>query len=101
MTPLLTIYDEAINHNGGDLAFGADGYLYLSLGDEGGGGDSYNNARFINKDFWGQMIRIDVDNRPENLAPNSHSQPSSTSHPSAVKPEPITNTARIWRRSFQ
>ncbi|MFN0077994.1 MAG: PQQ-dependent sugar dehydrogenase [Prosthecobacter sp.] len=84
MTPLLTIYDQAINHNGGDLAFGADGYLYLSLGDEGGGGDFYNNARFINKDFWGQMIRIDVDNRAENLPPNAHTQPASTSHPSAV-----------------
>ena len=82
--PLLTIYDQAVNHNGGDLAFGADGYLYLSLGDEGGGGDVYNNARFINRDFWGQMLRLDVDNRPGNLAPNTHSQPSSTSHPSAI-----------------
>lgn len=74
MTPLLTIYDGAINHNGGDLAFGADGYLYLSLGDEGGGGDSFNNARFINKNFWGQMLRLDVDNDPSNLPPNPHSQ---------------------------
>lgn len=84
MTPLLTIYDQAVNHNGGDLSFGADGYLYLSLGDEGGGGDFYNNARFINKDFWGQMLRLDVDSNPGNLAPNAHSQPASTSHPSAV-----------------
>ncbi len=83
-TPLLTIYDQAVNHNGGDLAFGADGYLYLSLGDEGGGGDTYNNARFIDRDFWGQMLRLDVDSLPGNLAPNAHSQPSSTSHPSAV-----------------
>jgi glucose/arabinose dehydrogenase/mono/diheme cytochrome c family protein len=75
MTPLLTIYDQAINHNGGDLAFGADGYLYLSLGDEGGGGDQYNNARFINKDFWGQMLRLDVDSDPDNLTPNAHAQP--------------------------
>lgn len=75
MMPMLTIYDEAGNHNGGDLAFGADGYLYLSLGDEGGAGDFYNNARFINKDFWGQMLRIDVDNKPENSWPNQHSQP--------------------------
>lgn len=82
MTSLLTIYDQAINHNGGDLAFGADGYLYLSLGDEGGGGDFYNNARFINKDFWGQMIRIDVDNKLENLTPNAHAQPGPV--PSAV-----------------
>lgn len=82
MTPLLTIYDQAINHNGGDLAFGSDGYLYLSLGDEGGGGDSFNNARFINKDFWGQMLRLDVDNDPANLTPNAHSQPGP--FPSAV-----------------
>ncbi len=79
MTPLLTLYDQASNHNGGDLAFGADGYLYLSLGDEGGGGDQYNNARFINKDFWGQMLRLDVDNMPENLTPNAHSQPGTVS----------------------
>jgi hypothetical protein len=79
----LTIYDEASNHNGGDLAFGPDGYLYLSLGDEGSGGDYYNNARFINKDFWGQMLRLDVDNNTANPLPNTHSQPSA-SHPSAV-----------------
>lgn len=79
MTPLLTMYDEAGNHNGGDLAFGADGYLYLSLGDEGGGNDQYNNARFINKDFWGQMLRLDVDSRPENLTPNTHTQPGAVS----------------------
>ena len=75
MVPLLTIYDQAGNHNGGDLAFGADGYLYISLGDEGGGNDGYNNARFINKDFWGQMLRLDVDNNPSNPLPHSHSQP--------------------------
>ena len=51
-------------------------------GDEGGGGDSFNNARFINKDFWGQMLRLDVDNDPANLTPNVHSQPGP--FPSAV-----------------
>ena len=84
MAPLLTIRDEATNHNGGTLHFGPDGYLYLSLGDEGGGGDFYNNARFINKDFWGQMLRLDVDNDPANLVPNAHAQANSTSHPSAI-----------------
>lgn len=79
MTPLLTIRDDAGNHNGGDLAFGPDGYLYLSLGDEGASNDSFNNARFINRDFWGQLIRIDVDNRSENLAPNTHTQPGPVS----------------------
>ena len=70
--PLLTMFDEAANHNGGDLHFGPDGYLYLSLGDEGGGNDQFNNSQLIDKDFWSGMLRIDVDNRPENLVPNPH-----------------------------
>ena len=94
MLPLLTIRDGASNHNGGDLAFGPDGFLYLSLGDEGGGGDSYNTARFINKNFWGQLLRIAVADRVGGvdvfpagaIDPNPHSQPTSTSHPSAIHP---------------
>lgn len=70
--PLLTMLDEASNHNGGDLHFGPDGYLYLSLGDEGGGNDQYNNSQLIDKDFWSGILRLDVDNRPENLVPNPH-----------------------------
>lgn len=70
--PILTMRDDANNHNGGDIHFGADGYLYLALGDEGGGNDQYNNSQIIDKDFWSGMIRIDVDQRPENLAPNPH-----------------------------
>ncbi len=45
------------NHNGGGMAFGPDGYLYLSLGDGADGGD---NAR-DNTEIKGKMIRIDVD----------------------------------------
>ena len=85
-TPLITQYDEASNHNGGDMAFGGDGYLYISVGDEGAGGDSYNNARFINKDFFGAILRLDVDQKAENLIPNPHSQalPGTNPFPSAV-----------------
>ena len=97
--PLLTIKDRQSNHNGGDLHFGADGFLYLSLGDEGGGGDSRNNARFINHDvaaqrtgFWGQMLRLAVEVNPKtqpgvfpagSIEPNPHTQ-SSTEFPSAL-----------------
>lgn len=83
-TPLLTLYDRAGNHNGGDLAFGPDGYLYISLGDEGGGSDGYNNARFINKNFWGQILRLDVDSRPGNVPSSGLSQPESTNYKQAV-----------------
>lgn len=82
--PILTMYDEAGNHNGGDLAFASDGYLYLSLGDEGGANDQYNNTRFITKDFWGSMLRLDVDHRPGNLNPNAHTQSGASSFPTAV-----------------
>lgn len=70
--PLLTQYDQADNHNGGDLHFGPDGYLYVALGDEGGGGDQFNNSRFVDRDFFAGILRLDVDERPENLPPNPH-----------------------------
>jgi len=70
--PLITQYDEAENHNGGDLHFGPDGYLYVSLGDEGGARDSFGNTRFITRDFFAGILRLDVDKRPGSLAPNPH-----------------------------
>src|SRR5262249_37611149 len=83
-TYVIAQYDEAGNHNGGDLHFGSDGYLYVSLGDEGGANDSLNNSQTITKDFFSGIIRIDVDKRPDSLPPNSH--PSSTSQ-YAVPPD--------------
>jgi hypothetical protein len=47
------------NHNGGDIAFGPDGYLYLGTGDGGGGGDPRNNAQSL-RSLLGKMLRIDV-----------------------------------------
>ena len=47
------------NHNGGRLLFGPDGYLYLSIGDGGGGGDPNETGQDIN-DLLGAMIRISV-----------------------------------------
>jgi glucose/arabinose dehydrogenase len=69
---LIDQLDDYSNHNAGDLHFGPDGYLYVALGDEGGGGDTGNNSQRIDKDFFAGMLRIDVDMRPDNLAPNPH-----------------------------
>jgi glucose/arabinose dehydrogenase len=69
---LLEQADDAGNHNGGDLHFGPDGYLYISLGDEGNQNDSLNNSQTITKDFFSTILRIDVDKKPGSLAPNAH-----------------------------
>jgi len=70
--PLITQLDPAGNHNGGDLHFGPDGYLYISCGDGGAGGDAFDNAGFINKGFHAAVFRIDVDKKAGNPAPHPH-----------------------------
>ncbi len=57
---LLTITQPFLNHNGGEIIFGPDGYLYIGIGDGGGVGDVANNAQNLNS-LLGKVLRIDVD----------------------------------------
>ncbi len=60
---LLTVDKPAANHNGGNIAFGPDGFLYIGLGDGGGSGDPQGNAQDPGR-LLGKMLRIDVDSQP-------------------------------------
>ena len=63
---VLVVGQPYTNHNGGNLAFGPDGYLYIGLGDGGSGGDPQGNGQSVST-LLGKMLRIDprpVDGRP-------------------------------------
>ena len=56
---ILTVPQPFSNHNGGQIAFGPDGFLYLGLGDGGSGGDPDNRGQDLS-DLLGSILRINV-----------------------------------------
>jgi uncharacterized repeat protein (TIGR03806 family) len=58
---LIEQYDRNRSHDGGALFFDKDGFLYVSLGDEGAARDSYQNSQKIDGELFSGIIRIDVD----------------------------------------
>jgi glucose/arabinose dehydrogenase len=90
------------NHNGGHLAFGPDGYLYIGLGDGGSGGDPFNNAQNP-RTLLGKMLRIDVNVPDED--PRGYQIPEDnpfvTGSPVSALPEVWAFGLRNpWRYSF-
>jgi glucose/arabinose dehydrogenase len=86
-TRFIVQFDHASNHNAGDLHFGPDGYLYVSLGDEGGAYGNYGNAQRIDHNFFSAIMRLDVDSKIGSLPPNPHPSalPSLTNY--AIPPD--------------
>jgi mono/diheme cytochrome c family protein len=58
------------NHNAGDLHFGPDGYLYVSMGDEGNQYNFHTNAQRLDLALFSGILRLDVDKKPGSLEPN-------------------------------
>lgn len=68
---LLTVpHPGASNHNGGQLAFGPDGYLYLGTGDGGGSGDPSGNAQNFTV-LLGKILRLDVSGADYAIPPDN------------------------------
>ncbi len=70
-----TIFFQAVqprrNHNGGQIHFGPDGYLYVGMGDGGGAGDPFQVGQDLSS-VLGKMLRLDVDNGAPAKAPASN-----------------------------
>jgi glucose/arabinose dehydrogenase len=78
------------NHNGGHLAFGPDGYLYVGLGDGGSGGDPQNNAQNPNT-LLGKMLRVDVGVADDH--PRGYQVPADNPF---VDRDPVAALTEIW-----
>ena len=78
------------NHNGGSLAFGPDGYLYVGLGDGGSANDPFGNAQNPNT-LLGKMLRLDV-NVPDG-DPEGYDVPATNPF---VGGQPVPAYGEIW-----
>jgi len=67
---VLEVAQFAANHNGGQLAFGPDGMLYVALGDGGGGGDPMENGQDLGN-LLGKILRLDVGVEPFAVPPDN------------------------------
>ncbi|PWI29143.1 hypothetical protein DI383_13420 [Flavobacteriaceae bacterium LYZ1037] len=98
---LMTISQPYSNHNGGDLAFGNDGYLYIGLGDGGNGGDPGDRSQDLTT-LLGKMLRINVNN---SQGGNNYAIPNDNPYPNAENPNALpeiwaSGLRNPWRFSF-
>jgi glucose/arabinose dehydrogenase len=97
---LLRMDDRFGNHNGGGLAFGPDGYLYISTGDGGGGGDPLDSGRSL-QTLLAKVLRIDIDSEPEGDRPYAIPDDNPFVDVNQARPEIwLTGLRNPWRIRF-
>ena len=87
---LMQQYDRHDWHNGGDMFFGPDGFLYVVNGDEGGAHDQYRTTQQIDKWLFGGIFRIDVDKRGGDISHPIRRQPQDQATPPSGWPSSFT-----------
>ncbi|MEO0895718.1 MAG: LamG-like jellyroll fold domain-containing protein [Bacteroidota bacterium] len=85
---MISQFDRHQWHNGGGMFFGDDGFLYITVGDEGGADDIYDNGQKIDEGLLSGLLRIDVDMDP------------SRSHPIRRQPVSPGSPLPSWPNSF-
>jgi len=96
---LLEIPQPATNHNGGQIAFGPDGYLYIALGDGGGGGDPFENGQ-DRSTLLGSILRIDVDSQENGLNYSIPTDNPFIGEPNVREEIYVYGLRNPWRMSF-
>jgi glucose/arabinose dehydrogenase len=103
---ILTLTQPYANHNGGQMAFGPDGYLYIGLGDGGSGGDPQKNAQNPEV-LLGKILRIDVEGvgcvSTPPRTPKNYCIPQSNPMVDTASAQPeiwATGLRNPWRFSF-
>lgn len=86
---LINQFDRHNWHSGGGIFFGDDGFLYLSIGDEGGADDEFGSGQKIDGSLFGGVLRIDVDRDPLRSHPIRR-QPADPAEPPTGWPSSYT-----------
>lgn len=87
------------NHNGGEINFGPDGFLYIASGDGGSGGDPQNNSQNLNS-YLGKLLRIDVDQTSDILNYSIPADNPFINTPNALSEIWAYGLRNPWRFSF-